>query len=249
MGASRSHRAACKNASEILPKSLPEASRDPRGLILGFLGLILSLLGLILALLGLILGLLGLSWRSWGLPGAPKWLQNGCPNGSQMAPRRPPGREPALGDLILRKPYWHAHGSRVFETWLSWNGKRERRESVKHCKRSKSRKSSGEEEEQEQRHREQQDRKRSQSIPSCKLASLDNRGWALARALRARARPFEVGASRSLSFSFSPKWVQHGSKMAPKWLQNGSREALGRRGRFVTELWVDFGHRFGSENR
>ena len=89
------------------------------------------------------------------------------------------------------------------KTWLSWNGKRERRESVKHCKRSKSRKSSGEEEEQEQRHREQQERKRSKSIPSCKPASLDNRGWALARALRARARPFEVGASRSLSFSFS----------------------------------------------
>ena len=149
-------------------------------------------------------------WASFGSPGAllallgpsgdPKWLQNGSKNCSREASRKGAGTG---GPFFLRKTHWHAHGSRVFETWLSWNGKRERRERVKHCKRSKSRKSSGEEEEQEQRHREQQDRKRSQSIPSCKPASLDNRGWALARALRARARPFEVGASRSLSFSFS----------------------------------------------
>ena len=64
---------------------------------------------------GPLLALLGLSWRSWGPPGVPKWLQNGSQNGSQMAPGRPPGREPAPGDPFLRKLYWHAHGSRVFE--------------------------------------------------------------------------------------------------------------------------------------
>ena len=32
-----------------------------------------------------------------------------------MAPGRPPGREPEPGDPFLRKPYWHAHGSRVLE--------------------------------------------------------------------------------------------------------------------------------------
>ena len=45
-----------------------------------------------------------------------------------------------------------------------------------------------------------------------------------------------------------PKWVQNGSKMAP-WrllggpgaLPGGFREALGRRGRFLSDLWVDFG--------
>ena len=59
-----------RNASEILPKSLPEASRDLPELTLALLGLILPLLGVIWGLLGLILDLLGLSWallgRSWG---------------------------------------------------------------------------------------------------------------------------------------------------------------------------------------
>ena len=49
------------NASEILPKSLPEASRDLPELTLALLGLILPLLGVIWGLLGLILDLLGLS--------------------------------------------------------------------------------------------------------------------------------------------------------------------------------------------
>ena len=79
------------------------------------------------------------------------------------------------------------------KTWLSWNGKRVRRESVEHCRRSKRRKSSGEEEEQEHEHQEEQQRKTSKSITSHKPARLDIRGWALARALRARARPVGVG--------------------------------------------------------
>ena len=54
------------------------------------------------------------------------------------------------------------------------------------------------EDEQEHEYGEEQQRKRTKSITGCKPARLDNRGWALARALRARARPFEVGASRSL---------------------------------------------------
>ena len=53
-----------------------------------------------------------------------------------------------------------------------------------------------------------------------------------------------------------PKWVQNGSKMAP-WrllggpgaLPGGFREALGRRGRFLSDFGVYFGHRFGSKNR
>ena len=63
------------------------------------------------------------------------------------------------------------------------------RSSVKHCKQSKSCKSNGEEREQEHEHRAEQQRKTSKSIHSCKLARLDDRVWALARALRARARP------------------------------------------------------------
>ena len=42
-----------ENAAEILPKSLPEASRDLPELTLALLGLILALLGVIFPLLGL----------------------------------------------------------------------------------------------------------------------------------------------------------------------------------------------------
>ena len=52
-----------ENASEILPKSLPEASRDLPELTLALLGLILSLLGVIWGFLGLVLDL------SWDAPG------------------------------------------------------------------------------------------------------------------------------------------------------------------------------------
>ena len=78
-------------------------------------------------------------------------------------------------------------------TWLSWNGKRERPESVEHCMRKKKRKSIGKEERPEHEHREEQQGKRSESIGSSQPARLYNRGGALARALRARARPVGVG--------------------------------------------------------
>ena len=79
------------------------------------------------------------------------------------------------------------------ETWLSWNGKRERPESVEHCMRKKRRKSIGKEERPEHEHREEQQGKSRKSIVSRKPARLYNRGGALARALRARARPVGVG--------------------------------------------------------
>ena len=56
-----------ENASEILPKSVLEASRDLPELILARLGLILALLGVIWSLLGLILDLLGLTLTLLGL--------------------------------------------------------------------------------------------------------------------------------------------------------------------------------------
>ena len=74
------------NSSEILTKSLPEASRDLPELIL-------ELLGLILGLLGLTLGLLG---RSWGSPGAPGSLWGaswGLQKGSQSPSRRLPSQK------------------------------------------------------------------------------------------------------------------------------------------------------------
>ena len=82
-----------------------------------------------------------------------------------------------------------------------------RLESVEPCKRSKSCESSGEEEQQEHENREQQPRKRSKSIPSCKPARLNNRGWALARALRARARPFELEATPSFLPADNRGWA------------------------------------------
>ena len=134
-----------KNGAKIAPDRLPGTSWHSFWASWALLGLISGLLGppgghfgSPGSHFGPLLALLGLSWRSWGPPGTPKWLQNGSQNGSQMAPGRPPGREPALGDLILRKTHWHAHGSRVFETWLSWNGKREKRKSVKHCRQGES---------------------------------------------------------------------------------------------------------------
>ena len=80
------------------------------------------------------------------------------------------------------------------QTWLSWNGKRERPESVEHCMRKKRRKSIGKEERPEHEHREEQQGKSRKSIVSRKPARLYNRGGALARALRARARPVGVGS-------------------------------------------------------
>ena len=96
------------NATEILTKSLPEASRDfPEltlallGFILGHLGLVLALLELIFGLLGLTLGLLG---RSWGSPGAPGALPgaSGEPLGaSKIAPGGPPGGLPRRSSIFV----------------------------------------------------------------------------------------------------------------------------------------------------
>ena len=51
-----------------------------------------------------------------------------------------------------------------------------------------------------------------------------------------------------------PKWTQNGSKVAPRRLLGGPgalpggfREALGRRGRCLSDFGDDFGHRFGSK--
>ena len=99
-----------RNASEILPKSLPEASRDLPELTLALLGLILPLLGVIWALLGVIFLLvltLGLLGRSWGSPGA-LWGASGellgPPRASKIAPGGSPGGPPHQS-LILA-PFW-----------------------------------------------------------------------------------------------------------------------------------------------
>ena len=104
-----------ENASEILSKSLPEASRDlPEltlallGLILTLLGVIWGLLGLMLGLLGLILGLLGRSWallgRSWGTSGEPLGPSKTLQNRSRRLSRRPPAPELDFGSILA--PFW-----------------------------------------------------------------------------------------------------------------------------------------------
>ena len=132
------------NASEILSKSLPEASRD--------------LPELTLALLGLMLGLLGCSWAFLGRSWEPLGSLWDPPRPSKIAPGGSPGGPPHRS-LILA-PFWRSFWlhfgtprtskNKVFvwrvlqfsknrrgtentlktETWLSWNGKRVRRESV-----------------------------------------------------------------------------------------------------------------------
>ena len=87
-----------ENASEILSKSLPEASRDLPELTL-------ALLGLILALLGVIWDMLGSCWASWrsfwascalgSLWGPSKTL----PNRSRRLSRGPPHRSLILAPL------------------------------------------------------------------------------------------------------------------------------------------------------
>ena len=47
-----------------------------------------------------------------------------------------------MGGLILRETHWRLDGKPFCETWLSWNGKREKSESCKHCKQGKSSESS-----------------------------------------------------------------------------------------------------------
>ena len=123
-------------------------------------------------------GLLRASWA----PGASQNCFQSPPGPQKnymIAPGGAPERLPS--DLSSKK------------TWLSWNGKRERLKSVEHCRRKKRRKSIGKEERPEHEHREEQQGKRSKSSVSRKPARLYNRGGALARALRARARPLGVG--------------------------------------------------------
>ena len=114
---------------------------------------------------------------AWSLPKRPKTHQNHA--------KRAPG--------AARSASWDHFSPKTEETWLSWNGKRERLKSVEHCRRKKRRKSIGKEERPEHEHREEQQGKRSKSSVSRKPARLYNRGGALARALRARARPVGVG--------------------------------------------------------
>ena len=108
------------NASVILPKTLPEASRDLPKLTLALLGLILPLLGVIWGLLALILDLLGLTLsvlgRSWGSPGA-LWGASGellePPKASQIAPGGSPGGPPHRS-LIFEafwEPFWLHFGT------------------------------------------------------------------------------------------------------------------------------------------
>ena len=100
-----------ENASEILSKSLPEASRDLPELTLALLGLILTLLGVIWGLLGLMLGLLGLLGRSWALLGR-SWGASGerlgpskpLQNRSRRLSRRPPAPELDFGFILA--PFW-----------------------------------------------------------------------------------------------------------------------------------------------
>ena len=78
--------------SEILPKSLPEASRDLPELTLPRLEHILALLGVIWGLQGLMLGW-GSFWASWGAPGR-SWGGLGEPLGSFLSLQKPPNTLP-----------------------------------------------------------------------------------------------------------------------------------------------------------
>ena len=121
-----------ENASEILSKSLPEASRDLPELTLALLGLILTLLGVIWGLLGLMLGLLGVLGRSWALLGR-SWGASGSlldpPRPSKIAPGGSPGGPPHRS-LILA-PFWLHFGGHFGsilgppgpqKTWFSCGG-------------------------------------------------------------------------------------------------------------------------------
>ena len=110
-----------ENASEILSKSLPEASRDLPELTLALLGLILTLLGVIWGLLGLMLGLLGLilGLRSWGALGEPLGSLLDPPRPSKIAPGGSPGGPPHRS-LILA-PFWGSCWLHFGTPWSSKN--------------------------------------------------------------------------------------------------------------------------------
>ena len=99
-----------RNASEILPKSLPEASRDLPELTLALLGLMSGLLGVIWGLLGLILesgsgALLGLSWGALGSLWGASWASKS----SRRLSRRPPAPELDFGSMLglFWGSFWH----------------------------------------------------------------------------------------------------------------------------------------------
>ena len=122
-----------ENASEILSKSLPEASRDLPELTLALLGLILTLLGVIW---GSCWASWGSFWASWGAPGR-SWGALGEPLGSLLDPPRPskiaPGGSPGgppHRSLILA-PFWLRFGGHFGsilgppgpqKTWFSCGG-------------------------------------------------------------------------------------------------------------------------------
>ena len=100
-----------ENASEILSKSLLEASRDLPELTSALLRLILTLLGSSGASWGscwAILGLLGRSWallgRSWGASGEPLGPSKTLQNRSRRLSRRPPAPELDFGSILA--PFW-----------------------------------------------------------------------------------------------------------------------------------------------
>ena len=92
-----------ENASEILSKSLPEASRALPELILTLLGVIWGLLGLMLGLRSW--ALLG---RSWGASGEPLGPSKTLQNRSRRLSRRPPAPELDFGSIlgVILAPFW-----------------------------------------------------------------------------------------------------------------------------------------------
>ena len=108
------------------------------GAVLAALGPLLAPLGALLAALGALLGL------------------NKTPPGASSGEVRVQTAFFRLWKrLFAARKVKLSGGTAPKKTWLSWNGKRVRRESVEHCKRRKSRESSGENEHQRQTHRDE----------------------------------------------------------------------------------------------
>ena len=92
------------NASEILPKTLPEASQSSLWPSWGLLGVIWGLLRVIWGLLRLILDLLGLSWRSRGALGSRWGASWALQKPPKIAPRGSPGGPPHRS--LIFEPFW-----------------------------------------------------------------------------------------------------------------------------------------------
>ena len=131
-------------------------------------------------------------------------------------PRGQPRRDAHWGPLVVKNDGFTKARAHILKTWLSWNGKRDKLESVKQCKRSKisessnhsKRSKSSESGEHCKRSKSKESRnncKRGESNPSIKTASLETRAsrqqaWSIAlapctRAARARRRT-RAGAFR-----------------------------------------------------